>query len=261
MRWAGIMARTQDADNQFRPGEKHLAWVISVKWASFPGVGREASGLTVLVKFSVLNRLQAGRLGEPIGREARVYVPVNRDLSATTKEGADFLSTLGVNPYVRSEFDKRTRLDLANRSIACVFGEPDPVHGFQSLIAVERADPHLIDQSRQKANSQARSQDLPFGLQLPRDGVAVRDGKEVPFDSAPIGWFILKRLAEKHPDRYEPRDLARDSWKDARRPPRDDANASLHTEIAKLRKIIKPLNLAIPYARGSSGYLLVDRTD
>ena len=226
-----------------------------------PGFGRETSGLSVLVKFSVLNKLEGGHLGTPIGREARVYIPVDKELTATTKEGGAFLSTIGVIPSICSEFEKRARLDVANRGMVCVFGDPDRVHGFQSLTTAERADPRLIERSHERANSRAQPGDLPFGLTTPCELVAQRNGVEISFNASPMGWFLLKRLAEMHPDRYESRDLARDCWKEAGRPPPSDAKASLHTEITKLRILIKPLGLAIPTARGKSGYLLAIQPD
>jgi hypothetical protein len=252
------MSKSKSAHTEFEPAIWYLAHIIRAGWISLPVVGaKERNTLAIQVKLTILYKLSALPPDVPdtvefVGREAVVYLPATVDRQLATRDGRQFLADARIAP------DTEPQADVGWLRVQ--FGEPDPCHQFQSIVAWESVDGDSVAAVTIAAAATLRTakrRPAPeLGLGFPGQGVVTKDGKSIDFAGKTLCWSAMKCLAYHYPNYVKPETLVLEVWPAVGRKSLYDAKSAARDLIRQLRKLISSHGLRIPAAVGGRGWRL-----
>jgi len=221
---------------------------------SQPTVDPDDSGIILEVKLSVLVREQAEGGAQICGLQAVVFITVKKSHGQLTSEGkgSEFLTDFGIAlPRTGRSGD----LISEKPYLRCRFGEPDSVHGFQSIASWKKVDDEYGRIWTSQALENAFSKKSIHGLRFPRDQVVTRFKIEIIL--TPLQWHFLRALEAKYSDPVSLKALAQKVWPACDREPPLTPYEAIHQLVSRLNPKLEELKLEIK-TTGSQSYRLMD---
>jgi hypothetical protein len=231
---------------------EYLCEAVDAVLRHFPSVGPDAPCMALKVTMSVRSRVTDSDKIEPIGRQAVIWVLVDRNLRIVGDEAARFVADVGI------QLDREKKPEIEEgRMVACHFGDPDQEFGYQAVLHCRVVDP--ADYRTVPTPKLNRSK--PFGLDWDEDTRAVRRmvGNQVEhanFGNNNIPFQIFLYLA-RHIDRHcSAKELSDHPWEWVRREDHPDIN-TIYKHIKFIKDKINDLGLKVVNVK-KSGYKLAE---
>ena len=246
------MMQHKRAYHQYDTGSEYLCEVIAADLRPFPSFGPDAPCMALKIVLIVRSRVIDAGNTEPVGHEAMLWVPVDKDLHVLGLKREKFVRDAGIH----LDRGRKPEID-PSRVVACRFGDPDPEFGYQPVLLCQVIDPAAYSMVPTPKLNHSK----PFGLDWDERTCVVwrmvrKRKKEAKFGGNVIPLCLLRYLCDNIGQYCSNRRLSDYVWDKIRRYDPPDAN-TIQKHIGFIRKQIKPLGLKVDCQR-TIGYQLAE---